>query len=79
MNLFVEGTAELDVGGKKVQIEQKTKYPWDGRVEITVTPEAAGDKFALHVRIPGWARGEAWPTRFVFVLGRVQRADRRSP
>ena len=28
----------------------------------TVTPETAGEKFALHVRIPGWAHGEAWPT-----------------
>ena len=62
VNLFVEGKAELEVGGKKVAIEQKTKYPWDGHVEITVTPETAGEEFALHVRIPGWARGEAWPT-----------------
>ena len=74
VNLFVEGTAELDVGGKQVRIEQKTKYPWDGRVEITVTPEAAGEKFALHVRIPGWARGEAWPSDLYSYLGRVERA-----
>ena len=62
VNLFVEGAAVLEVGGKKVRIEQATKYPWDGRVEMTVTPETAGEEFALHVRIPGWALGEAWPT-----------------
>jgi DUF1680 family protein len=62
VNLFVEGAAELEVDGKQVRIEQKTTYPWDGRVEIRVTPEAAGQKFALHVRVPGWALNEAWPT-----------------
>jgi len=62
VNLFVEGSAELEVAGQKVRIEQTTKYPWDGHVEIVVTPSAAGEEFALHVRIPGWANGEAWPT-----------------
>lgn len=62
VNLFVEGAAELEVGGKKVRIEQKTKYPWDGNVEIIVTPEQPGTKFELYVRAPGWARGEAWPS-----------------
>ena len=62
VNLFIEGAAKLDVNGQQVEIEQKTRYPWDGHVEITVTPAAAGEEFALHVRIPGWARNEAWPT-----------------
>ncbi len=62
VNLFVDGTGELEFDGKKVRIEQSTKYPWDGRVVITVSPETAGDNFSLHVRIPGWARNEAWPT-----------------
>lgn len=62
VNLFVEGKAELEVAGKRVTIEQRTTYPWDGRVEITVAPEATGEEFVLHVRIPGWARDEAWPT-----------------
>ena len=62
VNLFVEGEATLDVGGKHVRVNQKTRYPWDGKVEISVAPEAAGQEFALHVRIPGWSRGEAWPS-----------------
>jgi DUF1680 family protein len=68
VNLFVEGSAELEVGGKKLRIEQKTQYPWDGHVEITVTPGTAGEKFSLHVRIPGWATGEAWPTELYSYL-----------
>lgn len=62
VNLFVNGEAALDIGGKQVNIQQKTRYPWDGQVEITVSPEAAGQEFALHVRVPGWSRGEAWPS-----------------
>ena len=62
VNLFVEGGAELEIDGKKLKLEQKTRYPWDGEVEITVAPETAGDEFALHVRVPGWSRGEAWPS-----------------
>jgi DUF1680 family protein len=69
VNLFVEGDAKLEVDGKQVRIEQKTRYPWDGTVEIEITPEAAGQEFALHLRIPGWSRGEAWPSDLYSYLG----------
>jgi DUF1680 family protein len=69
VNLFVEGSAELDVGKKRVHVEQKTKYPWDGRVEITIKPETAGEQFALHVRIPGWVEDKAWPSDLYSYLG----------
>jgi DUF1680 family protein len=62
VNLFAEGTANLEVNGQKVRIDQRTKYPWDGNIELTITPEKPGAKFELYVRVPGWARGEAWPS-----------------
>jgi uncharacterized protein len=40
--------------GVGLKVTQKTNYPWDGNVEITVTPEQASD-FTFYVRIPGWA------------------------
>ncbi len=40
--------------GTALKITQKTNYPWDGRVDITVTPVQASD-FTFHLRIPGWA------------------------
>jgi uncharacterized protein len=40
--------------GVGLKVTQKTKYPWDGNVEITVTPAEATD-FTLYLRIPGWA------------------------
>jgi hypothetical protein len=47
--------------GNKVQLVQATRYPWDGAVKITVSP-AQSSSFAVNVRIPGWARGEAVPS-----------------
>src|ERR1700682_5266998 len=39
--------------GTGLRIQQKTNYPWDGSVEIAVTP-AQPTEFTLYVRIPGW-------------------------
>jgi DUF1680 family protein len=62
VNLFVQGRAGLQLAGGKIELRQETRYPWDGHVEIVVTPAAAGQQSALHVRIPGWARSEVWPS-----------------
>ncbi len=40
--------------GTGIAIEQKTNYPWDGGVELTVEP-ARQESFTLHLRIPAWA------------------------
>ena len=40
--------------GMPLKIQQKTNYPWDGEVKLTVDPAHAAD-FTLYVRIPGWA------------------------
>ena len=39
-----------------VQLEVRTRYPWEGQVEIVVTP-AAPAEFTIFLRIPGWAEG----------------------
>jgi DUF1680 family protein len=40
--------------GAGLRVTQKTNYPWDGGVEIAVTP-AQPSNFAFNLRIPGWA------------------------
>jgi len=40
--------------GIGLNVTQKTKYPWDGSVEIAVTPAQAAS-FTFFLRIPGWA------------------------
>jgi DUF1680 family protein len=39
--------------GTPIKIVQKTNYPWDGVVDISVSP-AKPSSFTLYVRIPGW-------------------------
>jgi len=56
VHLYVQSRGELDLGGRKVVLRQKTDYPWDGRIEITLEPEEPF-VFGLNLRIPGWSRG----------------------
>src|SRR2546430_2199738 len=42
--------------GTPIKVQQKTEYPWEGAVRLTVTPAQAKD-FTFHLRIPGWASG----------------------
>ncbi|WP_276358062.1 glycoside hydrolase family 127 protein [Cohnella caldifontis] len=57
VNQFLNGEAEFAIGdGLNVKLSQKTNYPWDGRIELTVHPERAAN-FAVRLRVPGWCRG----------------------
>ncbi len=40
--------------GTALKVTQKTNYPWEGNIEISVAPAEAAD-FAFYLRIPGWA------------------------
>jgi DUF1680 family protein len=41
--------------GRKLKLTQKTDYPWNGRVRITVDNVEFNDPFSILLRIPGWA------------------------
>jgi uncharacterized protein len=40
--------------GVGLKVTQKTNYPWDGVMEVAVTP-AQPSEFTFYLRIPGWA------------------------
>jgi DUF1680 family protein len=61
VNLFIGGSAEIRLPGNTVHLRQQTNYPWDGYVKIKVEPERTG-KFAVCIRIPGWARNRPVPS-----------------
>jgi len=52
---YIAGSAEFSLNGRKVRLEQRSDYPWDGRIDIRLIPEAP-DTFGLALRIPGWCR-----------------------
>jgi DUF1680 family protein len=62
VNLYAAGTADIEVdAGRRVKLTQDTRYPWDGVVKISVTPDQPR-RFAMKLRIPGWARNEVVPS-----------------
>jgi uncharacterized protein len=55
VHLFVTSKASVEVAGQQVRVEQKTEYPWDEKVSVTISPKKPAE-FAVSVRIPGWCR-----------------------
>lgn len=44
------------LSGEKIEIEQQTNYPWDGKVTLKIV-KAPKDMYAFLLRIPGWSQG----------------------
>lgn len=60
VNLFMGNTANLNVAGKTVVLEQQTSYPYNGDIKVKVAKGA--QQFAMNVRIPGWVRNQVVPS-----------------
>lgn len=60
VNLFIGNSATFDLDWQKIAIEQKTNYPWDGKIQFKFTNKAHA-RAKLNIRVPGWARGEVMP------------------
>lgn len=61
VNLYIANRAEIEVDGKKVVVEQKGQYPWEGNIAITLSPSRK-QSFTLKVRIPGWVQNKVVPS-----------------
>ncbi|MBL1217210.1 MAG: glycoside hydrolase family 127 protein [Planctomycetes bacterium] len=61
VNLYISSEGGIDLASGRVRIRQETRYPWDGRIDLTVEPERESE-FDLFLRIPGWARGKPIPS-----------------
>jgi len=51
VNLYAASRAWIELDGGRVQLIQRTRYPWDGLVEVEVRPEGV-DEFSLLLRAP---------------------------
>jgi DUF1680 family protein len=57
VNLYGGSSLDTRVGdGSQLRLTQRTNYPWEGRVVVTVEV-APAERFALMLRIPSWASG----------------------
>jgi DUF1680 family protein len=61
VSLFVEGNATLTVAGVEATLDVSTNYPWEGDVTIDLSLDEP-TSFAMKLRVPGWARGQSFPT-----------------
>lgn len=60
VNLFLSNRATLKVDKKEVVLEQEASYPWEGDIRVKVAK--GSQAFAMHIRIPGWVRGQVVPS-----------------
>src|SRR6516164_5277490 len=62
VNLYMESSADIKLdNGRTLKVVQQTKYPWEGDVKMTVTPDQSAQA-TVNIRIPGWARNEPIPS-----------------
>ena len=61
VNLFAGSKTAVQLAGTNVQICQETRYPWEGKVVVTIDV-AVPVEFGMRVRIPGWAQGRPVPS-----------------
>ena len=71
VNLYAQGTSEIETRAGKVAISQTTEYPWKGDVQIRVIPERPAN-LTLMVRIPGWAQGRPFPSDLYMYAGETR-------
>jgi DUF1680 family protein len=59
--LYCGSAATVPLASGKVKVEQTTKYPWEGEIELKLMPERPM-MITLRCRIPGWCKNlpEVW-------------------
>jgi DUF1680 family protein len=57
LHLYAEGAATVHLDGERtIRLRQRTRYPWDGKIEIIVDAEG---EFTVKLRIPAWCEDGA--------------------
>jgi uncharacterized protein len=71
VNQYVSSRAKMEVNGVEIQLAQRSRYPWDGRIRITVEPHEKV-AFALRLRIPGWCQGPQTDEDLYHIAGKPE-------
>lgn len=54
VHLYIQSTCHVQVNNHPVTLHQKTNYPWDEHIEISVDLDAPA-QFGIRLRIPQWS------------------------
>ena len=57
VNLFVANKAKILLKNREINIEQKTDYPWNSKVNLSIST-AQPVVFTMKIRIPSWLENE---------------------
>ena len=60
VNLYMGNEGQITLEGQPVRIKQETRYPWEGRIKLTLDHSPASS-FTLALRIPGWVQQQPLP------------------
>jgi len=60
VNLYASNEALVAIENNSIDFSQKTDYPWNGKVSITVNPQKNAE-FTIKLRVPGWAINQVLP------------------
>ena len=71
VNLFIASKSNIEMNNTNVEIDQKTAYPWEGKVVIKVNPKT-DTRFAINIRIPEWALHRPVPSDIYHYLNETQ-------
>ncbi|MDD8020767.1 MAG: glycoside hydrolase family 127 protein [Acidobacteriota bacterium] len=71
VNLYAASSGEVEVDGVKIRLEQETRYPWEGDINLIINP-AEEAHFILMVRIPGWALEQPVPGDLYSYAGQIK-------
>ena len=59
--LYASSVTDIPLNSGNIKLTQETNYPFDGKINIEVSPETDGSEFILWLRIPTWCNDRFVP------------------
>ncbi len=61
VNMVMDCSSTIALGNGKVVLEERTDYPFDGRIRLKIVSSTVMGGFSLNLRIPSWVSGMPIP------------------
>jgi len=71
LGLYGSSRTSIPLAGGDVTIQQKSDYPFDGRIVLEINPSHP-QQFALKLRIPTWARDQFVPGKLYHYIDKLK-------